>query len=192
MDNGHFKTASFWNISFEDSGTNHAHSKLSNFKKLASEILQQRRKTGPTGRRLDLMHLMLTANEDSAEKGSSKLTDEQINGRYQIFLFASYETSSNTLAYIMTYQLALNQNVKDKLRKEINEAVKRKPESSLYDLSHDIDYLDCVINESLRLNPPLAQVNCECVDDNKFNDIYIPSGQQVIIPVYFLHRDPDV
>ena len=138
------------------------------------------------------MHLMLTANEDSAEKGSSKLTDEQINGRYQIFLFARYETSSNTLAYIMTYQLALNQNVKDKLRKEINEAVKRKPESSLYDLSHDIDYLDCVINESLRLNPPLAQVNCECVDDNKFNDIYIPAGQQVIIPVYFLHRDPDV
>ena len=138
------------------------------------------------------MHLMLTANEDSAEKGSSKLTDEQINGRYQIFLFARYETSSNTLAYIMTYQLALNQNIKDKLRKEINEAVKRKPESSLYDLSHDIDYLDCVINESLRLNPPLAQVNCECVDDNKFNDIYIPAGQQVIIPVYFLHRDPDV
>ena len=28
LDNGHFKTASFWNISFEDSGTNHAHSKL--------------------------------------------------------------------------------------------------------------------------------------------------------------------
>ena len=124
LDKGHFKTASFWNISFEDSGTNHAHSKL-NFKKVASEILQQRIKTGPTGRQLDLMHLMLTANEDSAEKGSSKLTDEQINGRCQIFLFAGYETSSNTLAYI-TYQLALKQNVRfiqDKLRQEIKEAV---------------------------------------------------------------------
>ena len=100
------------------------------------------------------MHLMLTANEDSAEKRSSKLTDEQINGRCQIFLFAGYETSSNTLAYIMTNQLALNQNVKDKLREEIKEAVNRNPESSLYDLSHDIEYLHCVINESLRLNPP--------------------------------------
>jgi len=91
LDNGHFKTASFCNISFDDSGTNHAHSKL-NFKKIASEILQQRSKTGPTGRQLDLMQLMLKANEDSAEKGSSKLTDEQINGRCQIFLFAGYET----------------------------------------------------------------------------------------------------
>ena len=160
------------------------------FEKVASEILQQRRKTGPTGRQ-DLMHLMLTANEDSTEKGLSKLTDEEIIGQCQIFLFAGYETSSNTLAYI-TYQLALNQNVQDKLREEIKEGVKRNPESSLYDLSHDIEYLDCVMNESLRLNPPLAQVNRECVSDYKFNDIYIPAGLQVIIPVYFLHRDPDV
>ena len=160
------------------------------FEKVASEILQQRRKCGPTGRQ-DLMHLMLTTNEDSTEKGLSKLTDEEIIGQCQIFLFAGYETSSNTLAYI-TYQLALNQNVQDKLREEIKEAVKRNPESSLYDLSHDIDYLDCVINESLRLNPPLAQVNRECVNDYKFNDIFIPAGLQVIIPVYFLHRDSDV
>ena len=38
------------------------------FEKVASEILRQRRKTGPTGRQ-DLMHLMLTANEDSTENG---------------------------------------------------------------------------------------------------------------------------
>ena len=80
----------------------------------------------------------------------------------------------------------------EKLREEITETVKRNPESSLYDLSHDIEYLDCIINESLRLNPPLAQVNRECVDEYKFNDIYILAGLQVIIPVYFLHRDPNV
>ena len=130
---------------------------------------------------------MLTANEDSTENGWSKLTDEEIIGQCQIFLFAGYETSSNTLAYI-TYHL----NVQDTLREAIKEAVKTNPESSLYDLSHDIEYLDCIINESLRLNPPLAQVNRECVDDYKFNDIYIPAGLQVIITVYFLHRDHDV
>ena len=66
---------------------------------------------------------MVTANEDSTEKGLSKLTDEEIIGQYQIFLFAS---SINTLAYI-TYQLALNQYVQDRLREEIKEAVKKKP-----------------------------------------------------------------
>ena len=88
-----------------------------------------------------MMHLMLTANEDSTEKRLSKLTDEDIISQCQIFI-AGYETLSN-MAYIMTNQLALNQNVQDKLREEIKEGVKRNPESSLYDLFHDIEYLDC-------------------------------------------------
>ena len=52
------------------------------FEKCASEILDI------LEGRHDLMHLMLTANEDSTEKGLSKLTDEEIIGYYQIFLFA--------------------------------------------------------------------------------------------------------
>ena len=160
------------------------------FEKVASDILQHRRKTGPTGRQ-DLMHLMLTANEESNEEGVSKLTDEEIIGQCQIFLFAGYETSSNTLAYI-TYHLAINPEVQDKLRGEIKEAVKANPDSPLYELAHNIEYLDCVINEALRLNPPLAQVDRECVEDYEVNGIHIPAGLQVIIPVYYLHRDPDV
>ena len=93
------------------------------FEKCASEILDV------LGGRHDLMHLMLTANEDSTEKRLSKLTDEDIISQCQIFI-AGYETLSN-MAYIMTNQLALNQNVQDKLREEIKEAVKRNPESSL-------------------------------------------------------------
>ena len=159
------------------------------FDKVASAIVQQRRKTGLTGRQ-DLMELMLTAHEESTEEGISKLTDEEIVGQCVIFLFAGYETSSNTLAYT-TYHLALNEDVQEKLREEIKVAVKSNPDSTLYDLAHNIEYLDCVINESLRLNPPLAQLNRECVEDYEFNGIHIPAGLEVMIPVYFLHRDPD-
>ena len=73
------------------------------FDKVASDIVQQRRKTGLTGRQ-DLMDLMLTAHEESTEEGISKLTDEEIVGQYVIFLFAGYKTLSNTLAYT-TYHL---------------------------------------------------------------------------------------
>ena len=52
------------------------------FEKYASEILDI------LEGRHDLMHSMVTANEDSTEKGLSKLTDEEIIGQYQIFLFA--------------------------------------------------------------------------------------------------------
>lgn len=160
------------------------------FDKVASDIIQQRRQSGITGRQ-DLLNLMLTAHEDTTEEGISKLTDEEIVGQCVIFLFAGYETSSNTLAY-MTYYLAMNQHVQDKLREEIKQAVKSNPDSTLYDLAHSIEYLDCVISEAQRLYPPLAQLSRECAKDYDIGGIHIPAGMEVIIPVYFLHRDPDV
>ena len=159
------------------------------FEKIASEIVYQRRKSGNLGIE-DLMQLMLTAHEQFNGDGVSKLTDEEIIGQCLIFLFAGYETSSNTLGYI-SYHLALNQEVQDKLREEIRSAVRRNPDSTLYDLAHSIEYLDCVISETLRLNPPLAQFKRECVDDYDFKGIRIPAGFEVTVPVYSLHRDPD-
>ena len=159
------------------------------FEKVASDIVQKRKKSGITGRQ-DLLHLMLTAHEDMTEEGVSKLTDEEIVGQCVIFLFAGYETSSNTLAYI-TYYLTINQDVQDKLREEIKEAVKSKPDSKLYDLAHSIEYLDCVISEAQRLYPPLAHLSRECAKDYDIGGIHIPAGLEVLIPVYFLQRDPE-
>ena len=159
------------------------------FDKVASDIIQKRRQSGITGRQ-DLLDLMLTAHEDKTEEGISKLTDEEIVGQSVIFLFAGYETSSNTLAYI-TYYLTVNQDVQDKLREEIKQAVKSKPDSTLYDLAHSIEYLDCVISEAQRLYPPLAQVSRECSKDYDIGGIHIPAGLEVIIPVYFLQRNPE-
>ena len=159
------------------------------FDKFASDILQQRRETELRAGKI-LWNSLLTAHEESTEEGISRFTDDEIVGQCVIFLFAGYETSSNTLVYT-TYHLALNEDVQEKLRAEIKLAVKSNPDSTLYDLAHNIEYLDCVISESLRLNPPVAQLNRECVEDNEFNGIHVPAGLEVIIPVYFLHRDPD-
>ena len=159
------------------------------FEKVASDIISERRQNGITGRE-DLLHLMLTANEDMTEEGFSKLTDEEIVGQCVIFLFAGYETSSNTLAFI-TYYLATHQDVQDKLREEIKQVVKSNPDSTLYDLAHNIDYLDCIISEAQRLNPPLAHVTRECAKDYDIGGIHIPAGLEVIIPVYFLHHNPE-
>lgn len=160
------------------------------FDKIAAEIVEKRRKSGPTARQ-DLVELMLTAHEDSTQKGASKLTNEEIVGQCVIFLLAGYETSSNTLGNII-YQLALNQEVQDELRQDVMQALKTNPGSKLYDIAHNIEYMDCVINEALRLNPPVAQLNRECTEDYEWNGIRIPAGLEVIIPIYSIHRDPDV
>ena len=62
---------------------------------------------------------------------------------------------------------------------------------SLYEIAHNIEYLDCVIKEAQRLNPPAAFVNREFDEDYDLGIIHIPAGNEVIIPIYAMHHDLD-
>ena len=62
---------------------------------------------------------------------------------------------------------------------------------ALYELVNKVEYLDCVLNESLRLYPPAHLVNRQCKDSCTINGIHFPAGILVQIPIYALHHDPD-
>ncbi|XP_078376989.1 cytochrome P450 3A24-like [Oculina patagonica] len=157
---------------------------------VVKEIIKTRRQQGLTGRK-DLLHLMMVAKEETTVDGISRLSDEEIVAQAVIFLLAGYETTSNTLGFTL-YHLAVNPDVQDKLRTEINEAMEsnagKKP---LFEVAQNIEYLDCVIKESQRLCPAAPLVNRECSEDFNLNGIHIPAGTEVLIPIYALHYDPD-
>lgn len=159
------------------------------FGDLALEMIRQRRAEGETSRQ-DLMQLMLTAHEESSVQGVSKLTDEEIVAQCVAFLLAGHETSMITLS-TTAYHLALYPEIQEKLRQEIRQHIELNPKASLYELSHGIEYLDCVINETQRLCPPAHQLNRECGQDYEINGISIPKGMEIVIPFYSLHHDPD-
>ena len=159
------------------------------FGNIALEMIRQRRREGGTSRH-DLMQLMLTAHEESTLQGDSKLTDEEIVAQCVAFLLAGHETSMITLSTI-AYHLALNPEVQEQLRKAIFQFTEENPEASLYEMSHSIEYLDCVINETQRLSPPAHQLNRECGQDFQIKGISIPRGTEIIIPFYALHHDPE-
>lgn len=159
------------------------------FGNIALEMIRQRRREGGTSRQ-DLMQLMLTAHEESTLQGDSKLTDEEIVAQCVAFLLAGHETSMITLSTI-AYHLALNPEVQEQLCKAIFQFTEENPKASLYEMSHSIEYLDCVINETQRLSPPAHQLNRECGQDFQIKGISIPRGTEIIIPFYALHHDPE-
>ena len=77
----------------------------------------------------------------------------------------------------------MNPDLQEKLRSEINEAVetnaRKKP---LYEIAHNIEYLDCVIKESQRLNPPVAFANRESHQDFNLNGIHITKERRFRFP----------
>ncbi|KAK3697995.1 hypothetical protein QZH41_014378, partial [Actinostola sp. cb2023] len=157
------------------------------FRNAARDILKARRNQGFQGAR-DLVDIMLSVKNAD---GSAKLDDDEIISQSIVFLLAGHETSSNTLA-MSAYYLALNPDVQERLRCEILIAQQTNPDMPLYELVQELEYLDCVINEVLRLSPAAHSVNRACCKPYKINDdTTIPAGMEVIIPIYSLHHDPD-
>ena len=79
----------------------------------------------------DLLQLMIDARTDNPSGGGAsqqKLTDDQIVAHSATFLVAGYETTSTALAYV-SYLLALNPIIQEKLQQEIDNYFDNNPVS---------------------------------------------------------------
>ena len=156
----------------------------------ASEIVEERKKS-PTKGRNDLLQLILAAHDEPAVQGVSRFSDDEVKAQLITWLLAGYQTSSNTLAFT-AYHLAMDADVQERLRCEVEIGVQTYRDLALYDLVNEIEYLDCVINESMRLCPPLHIFDRKCEETCKiYERLTIPSGMDVIVPIYALHHDPE-
>ncbi len=72
------------------------------------------------------------------------LTDQVMHAQTVMFFFAGFSTTSNLITFAM-YALALNQDIQDKLREEVNKIV-RKDGSLDYDDVGQLVYMDMVMN----------------------------------------------
>ena len=54
-----------------------------------------------------------------------------------------------------------------------------------------MEYLDMVLNESLRLFPVVGRLERVCKKDVEINGVFIPKGTGVIVPSFILHQDPE-
>lgn len=53
-----------------------------------------------------------------------------------------------------------------------------------------MEYLDMVVNETLRLFPPGGRIERVCKKTVEINGVTIPKDMVVMIPAYVMHRDP--
>ncbi|XP_056227534.1 cytochrome P450 3A27-like [Seriola aureovittata] len=141
----------------------------------------------------DLLQHMInsqTVNEPRKEEQNKGLTDHEIISQVTMFLFAGYETSATTLVFLV-YTLARNPEVMKRLQKEIDSTFPNKGPVQ-YEALMQMEYLDSVVNECLRLYPPAARIERVAKETVKINGVTIPKDIVVMIPVYALHRDPEL
>ncbi|XP_077300845.1 cytochrome P450 6j1-like [Arctopsyche grandis] len=137
--------------------------------------------------------LMNGYKKDSAATEFSTL---DVAGLIFGFLFDGTETSAGVSGF-MLYAIAANPEVQTKLRAEIDEAYKLNGGKLSHENVYDMQYLDMVFQETLRLYNPALIMQRLCTKPYTLPPVstaakpfQVPVGMTVIIPMYALHTDP--
>ncbi|KAM7419597.1 hypothetical protein PAMA_016617 [Pampus argenteus] len=143
--------------------------------------------------RVDFLQLMIDSQNNNNTSGvalEKGLSDHEILSQAMIFLFAGYETSSSTLTFL-AYNLALNPHVMKKLQEEIDSTFPDKAPIQ-YQALMQMEYLDSVFSESLRLYPIAPRLERVAKASVEINGLVIPKDMVVMVPTWPLHRDPEL
>ena len=153
--------------------------------RLVYEIIERRRKSGE--RQDDLLGTLLTAGSGEPEKKQG-LTDREIRDEVMTLLLAGHETTANLLTW-SCHLLSRHPEAAERVRTESREALgSRDPE---FDDLPALSYTKMVLQESMRLYPPVWIISRRAVGDDRIGGYAIPAGSTVTICPYTLHRHPD-
>nr|Q964R1.1 RecName: Full=Cytochrome P450 6j1; AltName: Full=CYPVIJ1 [Blattella germanica]AAK57913.1 cytochrome P450 CYP6J1 [Blattella germanica] len=142
-----------------------------------------REKTGE--KRNDLLDYLMELRTSE----TSKLDGDDFVAQAFGFLVAGFHTSSMTLTFAL-YELSVHQDIQTTARTEIKDVLEHHKKKVTYYSIKDMKYLDMVVNETLRKYPAIPFLDRRCQEDYPLTqDLMLPAGTGVYIPVYALHHD---
>ncbi|XP_063381057.1 cytochrome P450 6B2-like [Cydia fagiglandana] len=165
---------------------------------LVETVTTQR--NGKPSNRKDFMDLILemknkkqievVKKHGDEETSTIDITNSIIEAQAFVFYAAGYETSASTMGF-MLYQLALDTKIQDRLRNEIDEYLERHSNRIEMDTLNELQYLDQVFSETLRMYPIGDTLQRKAANDYKLPgiDATIAKDQVVIVSVSGIHHD---
>lgn len=148
------------------------------------KIIDRRRLSNES--RNDLLGALLSAREELPEEQG--LSDREIRDEVMTLLLAGHETTANLLTWTL-YLVSQHPTVEQKVRAELDEVLQgRVP--GVEDISA-LNYVKKVLQESLRLYPPVWIISRNAINNDSIGGYSIPAGATVTLCLYTLNRHPD-
>ncbi len=130
----------------------------------------------------DLLSLLLLARDEDTGQG---MTREQLRDEVMTLLLAGHETTANALTWVL-YLLSQHPDAERRLRAELATALGgRLP--TVADLPN-LPYTRMVLEESLRLYPPLWAVHRQAIADDEIGGFRIPAKTILDLVTYVTHH----
>jgi cytochrome P450 len=123
--------------------------------------------------------------QPSEQRSGRALTRAEIAGNIFMLFAAGHETSASALCWAF-YLLALDDEWRERLEAE---ADRELPDGRFVEGSLDrLIETKAVIEETLRLYPPIATLNRQAVGADRLGDLKIAPGTFVVVAPWVLHR----
>ena len=103
------------------------------------------------------------------------------------FILAGHETTANTLSWAW-YLLAVNPEVKKKLDNELKIVLNGKKPT--YQDLKELKYTAMIIQEVMRLYPPIWIIERDALQDDEIGGYFIPAGAMMMLSPYVTHHSP--
>ena len=163
------------------SGELEANLKLSkDARTLLSRIIKRREASGQKDK--DLLDMLMALRYDDG----SKMDKEQLIDEILILFIAGHETTSNALSF--TIQLiGQDEYVQNKLISEL----KQLDGLPLLDVLKKSKYTQSVIEESMRLFPPVYFIDRQNIEEDSFKGFNIPKHTTLLFSVHQIHRNAE-
>ena len=126
---------------------------------------------------------MLARDEETGEP----MSDRQLRDEVMTLLIAGHETTASGLAWAW-YLLDRHPDEQERLRAELTAAVGDR--GPTVDNLPSLPRFRMVINETLRLYPPVCMFNRRALGPDQLGAFAIRRGDLVIISPYGIHRNP--
>ncbi|XP_071571178.1 cytochrome P450 9e2-like [Temnothorax nylanderi] len=162
------------------------------FKKIVGETIRAREEQGIV--RPDMIHLLMQARD---KEGVDKMTVDDIVSQAFLFFFAGFETSAMLMCFV-AHELAVNQDIQDRLREEVQQHLAEGNDEISYESLSKMSYMDMVISETLRKYPPTIITNRLCAKRYELppsrpgcKNAIVEPNDVLMFPIHGLHHDPE-
>uniref|UniRef100_A0A147BN64 Putative cytochrome n=1 Tax=Ixodes ricinus TaxID=34613 RepID=A0A147BN64_IXORI len=178
--------------------TKHAEDTFAIINNLRRVVELRRRDT--KHRPIDMLQLLLDAqagkDPDTVDAEETEcddgfvISDDKLLANSFILLIAGFETTATSLGFIL-HLLSQHPDEQETLHAEL---VAASPNERLdYDRLMQLRRLDMVVQECLRLYPPVVLLlSRACRADTTIMGQFFPKGANIMVPVWHIHHDPEL
>ena len=138
----------------------------------------------------DLLGLLLESNmQQSNGKANLGLSIEDIIQECKLFYFAGMETTSVLLTWTLIV-LSMHPEWQEQAREEVLHHFGRTTPD--YEHLSRLKIVTMILYEVLRLYPPVTYLTRRTYKATELGGIKYPTGVTLILPLLFIHHDPDI